>query len=159
MTTGWRRLIGCLKLQVIFRKRATSYRALLLKMTCKDKASYGSSPPCTYLTKDVHERIFWIFFRGGRNSNLVHTCAYLTWRLVDVCQQHIVHDYVCIRIWLYMYMNECLDLFSPFHVGKPWQWFLAAETRIWVYVLDLELISWILLFYVLLANHDQGPRR
>jgi len=34
------------QLQVIFRKRATNYRALLRKMTCKDKASYGSSPPC-----------------------------------------------------------------------------------------------------------------
>jgi hypothetical protein len=41
---GWRRPIGCLKLQVIFRKRATNYRALLRKMTCKDKASYESSP-------------------------------------------------------------------------------------------------------------------
>jgi len=28
-TTGWRRLIGCLKLQVIFRKRATNFRVLL----------------------------------------------------------------------------------------------------------------------------------
>ena len=46
-TTGWRRLIGCLKLQVIFRKRATNYRALLWKMKCTDKASYISSPPCT----------------------------------------------------------------------------------------------------------------
>ena len=44
--TGWRRLIGCLKLQVIFHK-ATNYRALLQKMTYKDKASNGSSPPCT----------------------------------------------------------------------------------------------------------------
>jgi len=44
--TGWRRPIGCLKLQVIFRKRATYYRALLQKMTCKDQASYGLSPPC-----------------------------------------------------------------------------------------------------------------
>ena len=44
---GWRRPIGCLKLQVIFRKRATNYRALLRKMTYKDKASYDSSPPCT----------------------------------------------------------------------------------------------------------------
>ena len=34
--TGWRRPIGCLKLQVLFRKRATHYRALLRKMTCKD---------------------------------------------------------------------------------------------------------------------------
>jgi len=43
--TGWRRLIGCLKLQIIFHKRATSHRALLRKMTCKDKASYDSTPP------------------------------------------------------------------------------------------------------------------
>jgi len=34
-------------MQVSFRKRATNYRARLRKMTCEDKASYGSSPPCT----------------------------------------------------------------------------------------------------------------
>jgi len=44
--TGWRRPIGCLKLQVIFRKRATNYRALLRKMTYEAKASYASPPPC-----------------------------------------------------------------------------------------------------------------
>jgi len=44
--TGWRRPIGCLKLQVIFCKRATNYRALLQKMTYQDKASYASLPPC-----------------------------------------------------------------------------------------------------------------
>ena len=42
--TGWRRLIGCLKLQFIFRKRATNYRALLRKMTYEDKASHDSTP-------------------------------------------------------------------------------------------------------------------
>ena len=47
-TTGLRRLIGCLKLQVIFRKRATNCRALLQKMTYEDKASYGSSPLCIF---------------------------------------------------------------------------------------------------------------
>ena len=41
--TEWRRPIGCLKLQVIFRKRATHYRALLWKMTYKDKACYDST--------------------------------------------------------------------------------------------------------------------
>jgi len=46
-TTGRRIPIGCLKLQIIVRKRATNYRAPLQKMTYKDKASYGSSPPCT----------------------------------------------------------------------------------------------------------------
>ena len=44
-STGWHRFIGYLQLQVSFCKRATNRRALLLKMTCKDKASYGSSPP------------------------------------------------------------------------------------------------------------------
>ena len=36
------------KLQVIFRKRATNYRALLRKMIYEDKASYDSMPPRTY---------------------------------------------------------------------------------------------------------------
>jgi len=47
---GWRRPIGCLKVQVVFRKRATNYRTLVWKMTYEDKASYGSSPPCTQFT-------------------------------------------------------------------------------------------------------------
>ena len=45
--TGWRRPVGCLKMQVIFRKRATNYRSLLREMTYKDESSYGSLPPCT----------------------------------------------------------------------------------------------------------------
>ena len=47
--TGWRRLIGSPKLQIIFHKRATKYRSLLRKMTYKDKGSYESSPPCSLL--------------------------------------------------------------------------------------------------------------
>jgi len=59
--TGWRRLIGCLKLQVIFRKRATNYRALLRKMTYKDKASYDSTPPCTlYSSLQFNDSCFHI---------------------------------------------------------------------------------------------------
>ena len=44
--TGWRRLIGSRKVQIIFHKRATKYRSLLRKMTYKDKGSYETSPPC-----------------------------------------------------------------------------------------------------------------
>jgi len=44
-STGWRRLIGSPKLQIIFHKRANKYRSLLRKMTYKDKGSYESSPP------------------------------------------------------------------------------------------------------------------
>jgi len=45
--TGWRRLIGFPRLQIIFHKRATKYRSRLRRMTYKDKGSYESSPPCT----------------------------------------------------------------------------------------------------------------
>jgi len=49
--TGWRRLIGSPKLQIISHKRATQYESLLQKMTYKDNGSYESSPPCTYFFK------------------------------------------------------------------------------------------------------------
>jgi len=38
-STGWRRPIGCLKLQVIVRERATNCRALLQKMSRRDQVS------------------------------------------------------------------------------------------------------------------------
>jgi len=45
--SGWRRLIGSPKLQIIFHKRVTKYRSLVRKMTYKDKGSYESAPPCS----------------------------------------------------------------------------------------------------------------
>ena len=37
--------IACRKLKVSFTKRATNFRAMLRKMTYKDRASYDSTPP------------------------------------------------------------------------------------------------------------------
>ena len=51
--TGWRRLIGSTKLQIIFHKRGQiqvtflQYRSLLRKITYKDKGSCESSPRCS----------------------------------------------------------------------------------------------------------------
>jgi len=42
-SAGWRRPIQCLKLQAIFRSRATDYEAILQKMTYKDKVSHDWS--------------------------------------------------------------------------------------------------------------------
>jgi len=53
LSTGWRRLIESLELQIIFHQRATKYRSLLRKMTYKDKGSYESSPPCTKQVIDL----------------------------------------------------------------------------------------------------------
>jgi len=60
----WRRLIGRLRSQVIFCKRATNYRALLQKMTYKDKASYYSSPSCI--------RVVFIIFAYAYESLITH---------------------------------------------------------------------------------------
>jgi len=61
--TGRQRCIGCLKLQISFRKKATNYRALLQKMTYKDQASCGSLPPCrschTYSMKKSRHTCKW----------------------------------------------------------------------------------------------------
>ena len=53
--TGWRRLIGSPKLLIIVHKRATKYKALLRKMTYKDKGSYESSAPCNTCREFVYE--------------------------------------------------------------------------------------------------------
>jgi len=71
--TGWRRLIGCLQFQVIFRKRADNYTALLRKITCTDKASYHSTPPC---------RASWRTF--GRD---IWLCWRFTGLFADVCKK------------------------------------------------------------------------
>jgi len=47
--TEWRGCIGCIDLQVSFRKRASNNKGVLRKVTYKDKASYASLPPCTVL--------------------------------------------------------------------------------------------------------------
>ena len=53
-----RRVIGCLKVQVMYRKRATNYGALLWKMTYRDEASYDSTPPCTTTCQShIHIRV------------------------------------------------------------------------------------------------------
>jgi len=70
--TGWRRLIGSPKLQIIFHKRATKYRSLLRKMTYKDKGSYESSPPCIH-TSRLQKTGFDTTFLGKSHKGLAPT--------------------------------------------------------------------------------------
>jgi len=82
--TGWRRLIGCLKLQVNFRKRATNYRALLWKMTYEDKASYDSTPPWNCQQHRLHTH------NCQQHRLYTHNCQ--QHRLyTHNCQQHRLH--------------------------------------------------------------------
>jgi len=81
--TGWQRLIGCLKLLVIFRKRTTNYRALLRKMTYKDKASYASSAPCTLTGLIIrfvsHIRHIRISYAWGHTSGIIRHDSFDVW--------------------------------------------------------------------------------
>ena len=60
-------------MQVIFRKRATNYRALLRKMTYKDKASCGSSPPCSGRISEVLSEEKVMCGEGGRGVSIVYS--------------------------------------------------------------------------------------
>jgi len=72
LSTGWRRLIGSLKLQVIFRKRATNYRAHLRKIIIyKDEVSHDSTPPCIELTFFFLENFYQLKRRKKSKKKLL----------------------------------------------------------------------------------------
>ena len=98
ITTGWRRCIGFLELQVTFCTRAINSRARLRKTTYKDKASYGSSPPGMMLLRLVGSIKLYVSFAeyGLFHSVLLpkETC-----NLIDpTIQSHPISIYICIYI-------------------------------------------------------------
>jgi len=100
--TGWRRPIGCFKLQVIFRKRANNYQTLLRKMMYKDKASYASSPPCTSLRCSAYTHTH------------IHTHATCTHTRIHAYMHTHIHTYTHTHIHTYThthihaYMHTCI---------------------------------------------------
>jgi len=93
--TGWQRLIRCLNLEVIFRKRATNYRALLRKMTNEARHPMTLCHP----VRDV-PCVTW----------LIHMCDmthsyYVTW-LVRV----VWHDIFICATWLILTSEQVYDL-------------------------------------------------
>ena len=102
--TGWRRPIGCLQLQVIFRKRATNHRSLSRKMTHKDKACYASWPPstrfmthlyvCLSLSLYIYTLICMYLY--------VYICAYLICSVWHECWRGIPMEDRVIHIWVYI---------------------------------------------------------
>jgi len=83
--TGWRRLIGSPKLQIIFHKRATKSRSLLRKMTYKDKGSYESSPPCTDKTMECSS------LNASGHRCVDHTCVFQIATHCNKAQQTAIH--------------------------------------------------------------------
>ena len=87
-----------------FRKGATNCRALLRKSTCKDKASYGSPPPCIqciWIQECLDQRCLCpnIVFQN------VYTYTY-------ICIYIYVSIYICVQsLYLKMYVDiqRCIE--------------------------------------------------
>ena len=102
---GWPRPIECLKLQVIFSKRATKYRALLRKMTYQDKASYDSTPPskrvyiiqriCCHTDYTDYTVIQIIRYTNMHASMQVNTCVCV---YIGLCVWVCVCGYMCVYL-------------------------------------------------------------
>ena len=115
--TGWRRPIGCLKLQVIFRKRATNYSALLRKMTYEDKASYESTPPCMYIfDKSTYQR-------GKFTRIFVSNFIIMTWliHICDMAHSCVWHDLFMCVTWLFPTLFICVT-YKPCHT---YEWVMS----------------------------------
>jgi len=76
--TGWRRRIGCLMLQIISCKRTTNYRALLRKMTYRDKASYGSPPLCMSHVNESCHIWDWLMSHMSGSCHMLCVCVYMS---------------------------------------------------------------------------------
>ena len=87
--TGWRRLSRSPKLQIISHKRATKYMSPLWKMTCKDKGSYESSPPCTLLCVCISLSLCMCVY--------INTCTLSLFDLHLVCIPRCSR--ACVRVW------------------------------------------------------------
>ena len=95
-------------MQVIFRKRATNYRAILRKMTCEDMASYGSLPLCIRPTHSLspffihtHSHTHTLYRKVNRGVGL-HRCTRLVPHTLSLVHTHTIHrkvnQKVCVHI-------------------------------------------------------------
>jgi len=106
LDTGWRRLIGSPKLQIIFHKRASKYRSLLQKMTYKDKGSYESSPPCIRHWHSSFIPVTWpIVTCHYCHASVVcdMTPSYVPWR-IHMCD--MADWYMCVT-WPIVTHHDC----------------------------------------------------
>ena len=150
---GWRRPIGCFKLQVIFRKRATNCKALLRKITYKDKASYVFSPPCTLRAQnftgvdEVRESCHmyeYVMFHMWHDSFI---CVAWLIPVFGIPHTYMWHDPFKHVLWLTAAegVRECVWVWvsvtfakSQFYISRAWQdkhqcyiWYLWHQFYIW----------------------------
>jgi len=112
-----RKCIGCLELQVSFRRSATTYRALLREMTDKDTASSASSPlciscaPCEILSlQETYKMKLLYIFTYTHAHAYIHTFTYAH-NHIFTSQSHI-HIFTCTHTFA---LCTCTHTFTHTH--------------------------------------------
>jgi len=124
--TGWRRLIESPKLQIIFHKRATKYRSLLRKMTYKDKGSYESSPPCTWIyVYRMYSFMCLVCIHSCVSHTFIHVFVCV---LSDTCMIHRQYT----QTHTYRYCTQT-------HKYKREQTHVHTHMRLYVYELPMHM--------------------
>jgi len=143
--TGWRRLIGSLKMQIILHKRATKCMSLLRKMTYKDKGSYESSPPCMkciYFKRCSYLHVWCIFMYLYIHECHAYVSIHMFTRLYMYTFISVCVFMICIythrfpqRLYTFIYMYICMNAMNiHHHINVHIRTFLFIST----YVLDLH---------------------
>ena len=166
--TGWRRLIGSPKLQIIFHKRATKYRSLLQKMTCKDKGSYESSPPCSGILKSYTSYIIFksyiisVFVRIDfiyTNHQWREIVAYLSksYTSYTICVIAIML-HIGVYSWLYTYYYVMYD--HQIHTHTYIYIYIYVYMKIYIYICVIQIMphigvySWLYTYYNVIYDHQ-----
>ena len=135
LSTGWRRPVRCILSRITFRKLATNYRALLPNMTCKDKASYDSTPLCSFISCVTYKSyedllIRWNAWKGCHACDPIEFYACVTYKFalssspsiswVKTCSSDEVmqgiHIYVYIYTYMYIYMYMGIYIYIPDYI-------------------------------------------
>jgi len=151
--TGWRRPIGFLKLQVIFCKRATNYRAILRKMNSKGKASYDSTPPCIWTqipphicvrlqrephTPHTNHELFVCIPNLTYTAHELHIYAWgHTWTTHSTHESRsfFVYSEPNIYAWGYkLFINSTYDSQTPRMNHELHMWFTNFQKHVWGHV-------------------------
>jgi len=129
---GWRRFIGCRDLRVSFRKRATSHRTLLQKLTYKDKASYVSTPfcICNYLETTIPKKNF------QKNKQCIYIC-------ICIFTHMYIHIYIYMYIYIHIYMYISLYIYI----------YIYIHTRICIYIYTCLYIHIYIYEYIYIYVH------
>ena len=115
--TGWRRLIGSPKLQIIFHKRATKYRLFLRKMTYKDKGSYESSPSCT----SSHSLIL---------LDMSYSCHTHEWVMSHTLMSHVTHVKESCHTHKWVMSHTWISHVK--HIDESWHTYAWVKLHIWM---------------------------